>query len=114
MIAKVKKNPTDPIAIIIGGIIETLAILGIPDKLGLDATQVAQLGGVLIMIAGAIRFILTKHDKGSPVAQAPAPESEQTTVEASSDDQEDADGIPAEDDDESETPVVGPPPSVGG
>jgi hypothetical protein len=76
MIAKVKKNPTDPIAIIVGGVIEILAILGVPEQLGLDATQVAQLGGALIMVAGSIRFMLTKLDNETPAAQDSSPDEE--------------------------------------
>lgn len=122
MIAKVKKNPTDPIAIIVGGIIEILAILGVPDQLGLDATQVAQLGGVLIMVAGAIRFMMTKHDSETPAAQAPAEEEEKETPSGtheadSSDDSGDSGDDPQEKEKETPkepAPVVAPPPTVGG
>ena len=124
MIAKVKKNPTDPIAIIVGGIIEILAILEVPDQLGLDATQVAQLGGVLIMVAGAIRFMMTKHDTETPAASAPAEEEEKETPSDSheadsSDDSDDSSDDQGEKEEEKETPVepapvVAPPPTVGG
>lgn len=120
MIAKVKKNPTDPIAIIVGGIIEILAILEVPDQLGLDATQVAQLGGVLIMVAGAIRFMMTKHDSETPAAQAPAEEEEKETpsgtheADSSDDSGDSSDDTGEKDTPEKPAPVVAPPPTVGG
>jgi len=124
MIAKVKKNPTDPIAIIVGGIIEILAILGVPEQLGLDATQVAQLGGAAIMIAGSVRFMLTKHEDETPAAQDSSPEPEEASEEAPAADPEaDKDTVtapppkdpeaPQESGDKDEKPTVPPPPSVG-
>ena len=117
MIAKVKKNPTDPIAIIIGGIIEILAILGVPEQLGLDATQVAQLGGAIIMIAGSIRFMLTKHDAETPAAQDSSTE---PAEEPQEDPQADKDTVaapapeaPEAPEEDEKAPAVGPPPSVG-
>lgn len=94
MISKVKKNPTDPAAILVGGIIEILAALEIPAKLGLSGEQVAQIGGAIIMIAAALRFMFTKHD--SPAAQVSGG------------------ATPQEVPDDKETPVVGPPPTTDG
>ena len=123
MIAKVKKNPTDPVAILVGGIIEILAILEIPEKLGLNAQQVAQLGGALIMIAGALRFILTKHKEETPAAQAPSensPDESSDSEESSDEDESDNENNEEQnDEEEKETPVesapaIAPPPKIGG
>lgn len=55
MFKTIKANPADPIAILVGAVIEVLAILHVPERLGLGADQVAQLGGALIMAAAAVR-----------------------------------------------------------
>ncbi len=69
-----KKRLTDPIAIVIGAIIEILAILGVPEKIGLSATEITQIGGAVIIIAATIRTwaIHRSGKKELPESEAPA------------------------------------------
>ena len=125
MIAKVKKNPTDPLGILVAGIIQILAAFGLFSKLEMDADQIAQVGSGLLMVAATIRFMMTKHDDETPAAQDSAkeepapeaaeedPETNKETVTAPAPKDPEA---PAEDSDEEgkgDKPVVPPPPSTG-
>jgi len=123
MIAKVKKNPTDPLGILVGGIVQILAAMGIFAKLDMGADQIATVGSGLFMVAAAIRFMMTEFDAETPAAQASTPE-EAPAPEAPESDAETVKAPPPEDpetpledadkgDDEGDKPVVPPPPSVG-
>lgn len=106
MIAKIKDNPKDPAGILVGAIIEVLAILHVPEKLGLGPEEVAHLGGLLIIIAATLRFIFENKNKNkeTPVAQAPA--IEEPEVEEIDEDERETPVEP--------TPVIAPPPKTGG
>lgn len=109
MISKVKKNPTDPLGVLVAGIVQILAAAGIFSKLDMNADQIAQVGSGLLMVAATIRFMLIKHDEDTaPAAEAPAKDEEPDAASDSSEDDNDAEA-PSEDD---KTPVVGPPPST--
>lgn len=113
MIAKVKKNPADPLGVLVAGIVQILAAAGIFSKLDMNADQIAQVGSGLLMIAATIRFMLTKQDQAAaPAAEAPAKdeeEAEEPDTPASSGEGDDEPEAPSDAD---ETPVVGPPPST--
>ncbi len=125
MIAKVKKNPTDPLGILVAGIIQIIAAMGLFSKLEMDADQIAQVGSGLLMVAATIRFMMTKHEDETPAAQdssTEAPEEPEKAPEA--DPEVDKDTVTAappkdpeapaeEDSDKDDKAVVPPPPSVG-
>ena len=107
MIMKVKKlGQPEPAAILVGAVIEILAALHVPQKLELTAEQVAQIGGALIMIAATIRMLLNRGSTQAPAE--PVAQASSSTPDADPEPDE------ASNDEESETPVVGPPPSIGG
>jgi len=114
MISKVKQNPTDPLGILVGGIVQVLAAVGIFSRLELNADQIATVGSGLFMIAAAIRFMMTKESE-TPVAQAssrveePA-EDEDEEREVPTPDAPEA--APAEASGDDKTPIVGPPPTI--
>ena len=119
MIAKVKKNPTDPLGILVAGIIQIVAAMGLFSKLEMDADQIAQVGSGLLMVAATIRFMMTKHETETPAAQDSSPEpaaeptsdpeaDKETVTEAAPKDPE----APQDDDKDEKKPVVGPPPST--
>ena len=127
MIAKVKKNPTDPLGILVAGIIQIIAAMGLFSKLEMDADQIAQVGSGLLMVAATIRFMMTKHETETPAAQDSSKEEESTPEAPEADPEANKETVteaapkdpeaPAEDDskdgDKGDKPVVPPPPSVG-
>ena len=122
MIAKVKKNPTDPLGILVAGIIQIIAAMGLFSKLEMDADQIAQVGSGLLMVAATIRFMMTKHEDETPVAQDSSTEPEKATEADPEVDKDTVTAPPPKDPEASEEsgdkdkdgdkPVVGPPPST--
>ena len=54
----------DPVALLVGALIEIAAGAGLIARLELTGVQVAQIGGGLIMLAAAIRMMVAR--KGAP------------------------------------------------
>lgn len=70
----IRRNPADPIAVVIGAVITVLGTLGIVDKLGLTPDEVTQLGGALVTIAAGIRTILVHRGNRRHAEERAAPE----------------------------------------
>ncbi len=58
-----KQNPTDPIAVIAGGVLTILSTLNIPSQLGLTTDQVVGVLGGIAMIAATVRTVITAKKK---------------------------------------------------
>ena len=58
MVKHLPKQHADNAAVLVGAVVELLVILDVPAKLGLSATDVARIGGLALIIAGALRGLI--------------------------------------------------------